>query len=345
MSFHGSYDPDDVTFLLKPVALAPTPIAEREALIQSGRAHYSETLAPESIPDAEYLALFDAALERNRRRMALDVVRVARAIRASFARPVLCSLARAGTPIGVLLRRALLRLGCDAPHYSVSIIRDRGLDENAMRHVATAHPRRTVVFVDGWTGKGAIATELRRHTDAPLAVLADPAGVADIAATGTDYLIPSGILNAIVSGLVSRTILSEALVGEDDFHACVYYADFEPADRSRAFVDAIEQDVVAVLADSRGDHTETGSRADTAAFVRGLMARCETTDWHRIKPGIAEATRSLLRRVPERLFLRDASEPDVAHLVHLAKKRGVSIEPLNDARYGAVALIRPLGNG
>ena len=47
LMFSGSYDPDDVTFLLKPVRLEPTAVAEKERLIQSGRRHYSEMISRE----------------------------------------------------------------------------------------------------------------------------------------------------------------------------------------------------------------------------------------------------------------------------------------------------------
>jgi hypothetical protein len=46
------------------------------------------------------------------------------------------SLARAGTPMGALLARALRWLGrTDVRHYSISIIRDRGIDENALAFI------------------------------------------------------------------------------------------------------------------------------------------------------------------------------------------------------------------
>ena len=75
--------------------------------------------------------------------------------------PVLVSLARAGTPVGVLMRRwARHRHGLDLPHYAVSIVRGRGIDANALRWLAAHHDPADVVFVDGWTGKGAITREL-----------------------------------------------------------------------------------------------------------------------------------------------------------------------------------------
>ncbi|MCZ9338030.1 phosphoribosyltransferase, partial [Streptomyces sp. TRM76130] len=77
------------------------------------------------------------------------------------ARPVLVSLARAGTPVGILMRRwARFRHGLDVPHYAVSIVRGRGIDANALRWLADHHDPADVVFVDGWTGKGAITREL-----------------------------------------------------------------------------------------------------------------------------------------------------------------------------------------
>ena len=73
-------------------------------------------------------------------------------------------------------------------------------------------------------------------------MVADPAGCASLAATAEDYLIPSGILGGIVSGLVSRSVLSDALVGEGEFHACRHLTEFAEADQSRAFIAAVEAD-------------------------------------------------------------------------------------------------------
>ena len=348
--FSGSYDPDDVHFLMKPVALAPTGVAAKERLIQSGARHYSEMVPHESVPGEAYLALYRDALARNGRRLASDIVDLAGALAEGRRHVVIASLARAGTPIGVLLRRALRRLGVDAHHYSLSIIRDRGIDREALRHIAERHDPRDVVFVDGWTGKGAIAGELRASLAggdtgfAPfLAVVADPAGQADLAATSEDYLIPSGILNAIVSGLVSRSILNDALVGPGDFHACVHHRHLAPHDLSRAFVDAV--DTLAKGERPRPLARAGAERAAAASACEDLMARLMrdhgVADRNRIKPGIAEATRAVLRRLPERLLVRDEGDADVRHLLLLASERGLAVGPLPaDSRYCAVTIIQ-----
>lgn len=355
-AFSGSYDPRDVTFLLNPVTMAATNIAEKEAAIQSGRRHYSEMIAPEAIPDPAYLALYRSALARNGGRLAQDVASLAALLaqRSPGREVVLVSLARAGTPIGVLLARTLRAWGHSAVHYSISIIRDRGIDPVALAHIAARHDPRDAVFVDGWTGKGAIACELRAsligspHGFAGyLAVIADPAGQADFAATDDDYLIASGLLNGIVSGLVSRSILNDRVVGPGDFHACVTYPQHAHADLSRAFVDTVGPMAAAARPHAITGHA--GRREDLARecehLLETLLARTGTADRNRIKPGIAEATRALLRRMPERLLVRDPNDEDVAHLIHLAAGHGIPVEPLGQAcHYRAVAIIRSLGN-
>ena len=348
--FSGSYDPDDVHFLMKPVALAPTDVAAKERLIQSGARHYSEMIPRENVPGEAYLALYRDALARNGERLARDITDLAGALAAGRRQVVIASLARAGTPIGVLLRRALGRMGVEAHHYSLSIIRDRGIDGEALRRIAARHDPRDVVFVDGWTGKGAIASELRASlADAPLgfapflAVVADPAGQADLAATGEDYLIPSGILNAIVSGLVSRSILNDALVGPGDLHACVHHRHLAPHDLSRAFVDAV--DALAQGERPRPLARTDAEREEAARACEALMARLmrghDVADRNRIKPGIAEATRAVLRRLPERLLVRDRDDPDVRHLLLLAGESGLAVGRLPaDSRYRAVTIIQ-----
>ncbi|MCX7100818.1 MAG: tellurite-like stress resistance cysteine protease StiP, partial [Methylobacter sp.] len=70
ISFSGSYTADDVEFLLKPMVIQDTPIHEKEALIQSGKKHYSQLLTHESLPPEHYLPLFYQALALNQKRMA-----------------------------------------------------------------------------------------------------------------------------------------------------------------------------------------------------------------------------------------------------------------------------------
>ena len=248
--FSGSYETGDVTFLLTPMAMPTVTLAEKERLLRSGTVHYSQLLSEESPPSATYLAAYDIALGNNARRLACDIAALANTIAArpfgsGVKRLVLASLVRAGTPIGILLTRQLRRLGVCVDHYSISIIRDRGIDRAAIDYIQRRHPNTEILFVDGWTGKGAIAAELRGSKDLNelgippyLIVVADPAGQADLAATAEDYVIPSGILNGIVSGLISRSILTDE-IGSGMFHGCRLLTELSAHDVSLEFIQII----------------------------------------------------------------------------------------------------------
>ena len=355
MSFPGSYRAGEVEFLLTRLqAQEFTSVREKERLIQSGQRHYSQMLSPESLPSPRYMAVFEDACRANNARMAADCLRLAGLIAARRSSAItVVSLARAGTPVGVVVTRLLREvLKREAHHYSVSIVRDRGIDRAALRHIlARGHAPESIVFVDGWTGKGVIARELALSVSAfdaaqgtgidnGLYVLSDLAGAAAVAASGDDYLIPSSILNATVSGLVSRTVLDER-IGPDDFHGCVYYEQFAPHDQSQRFADAL-----VALAQAAGDVPQAApldakaAAARSRAYLDSAMARYGIADVNLIKPGIGEATRVLLRRVPRLLVLRQPGAVDVRHLEVLAEEKQVpvAVDPL--LPYHAVSLIR-----
>ena len=352
----GSYAPADVTFLLKSVVLPPISVEAKEALIQSGARHYSEMLSSEAAPGQRYMEIYGELLSRNGGKLAQHINTLADSLAARPYGPrglALTSLARAGTPIGVLLTRALRRRGMRVEHFSISIIRDRGIDGNALRHILATHDAADIVFVDGWTGKGAIAKELRGPrgsrlfgVEPYLVVVADPAGRADLAASFEDYVIPSGILNGIISGLLSRSILNET-IGANDFHGCVRLDHLQSHDVSRAFIEVIDRLTMTVGPQIDGfwsPEARLYRRELCDLLIAQIALGSAIQDINRIKPGIAEATRALLRRVPHRLLLKDVVDPEVRHLVHLAEEKNVLVEGLpSNSNFRAVAIIAGLG--
>lgn len=358
--FTGSYTSDDVQFLLKPMVLQDTPIDIKEALIQSGAKHYSQMLTHESLPPEHYLPLFYQALELNKQRMAEHVLILAQRIMETRQHGItLVSLARAGTPIGVLLKHVLSRyFNSEVSHYSISILRDVGIDQNALRHILQSHAPESLVFVDGWTGKGVIARQLATslqgfaETDgvmipAELYVLADLSGSAAMAATSEDYLIPSCILNATVSGLVSRSIYDPETTGVDDFHGCVYYCEFEPQDLSRYFIDTLLTAVELVHQKPKyklasGDYDRLHLQAISQGLLHWISERYGISQYNYVKPGIGEATRVLLRREARVLLLKDLECESTRHLRYLAEARAIPVDIFPDLPYLAVALIKEL---
>lgn len=347
----GSYDPSDVKFLLTDLTgrIDESSLDERELAIRTG-SHYSERLPIEYEPTIEYVAHFEAALVRNGARVAAAVALSAeRVIAARGLDLVLVSLARAGTPVGILFRRYFRQAhGIDLPHYSVSIIRDRGLDPVAMAWIAERHPGTAVQFIDGWTGKGAIQRELDACApalglDARLAVITDPGWCAAFPGSRVDFLVPHACLNSTVSGLVSRTVLRSDLIGPEQFHGAKVYPEFANRDVSQRFVDAVTAHFDAGLFDAAAvQGCEPVEQPDWSGWsaVQAIGREFGLDDVNRVKPGVGESTRVLLRRLPERLLLRsDKPTPDLVHLLQLAGERGVPVQSFADMPYNCCGII------
>ena len=186
--------------------------------------------------------------------------------------------------------------------------------------------------------------------DNRLVVVADLAGCAGLAATADDYLIPSAILNATVSGLVSRTVLSDLYVGPGDFHACAFYAEKASEDLSRFFVDTITPLMLAALTDISLSPvcdwdfaTRNALKLISDQYLERTMNRYGLSDRNRVKPGIGESSRALLRRVPDQLIVRNPDAEDVQHLIALASTQGVPIEKDASLPYNAAVIIQTLG--
>ncbi|MFE1424262.1 phosphoribosyltransferase [Streptomyces fungicidicus] len=358
----SSYAPEEVGWLLQDLShvTLEAPTEEREEAVQSGGAHYAESLPVEYQPSEQYQELFHAALDESAARLAHAVGVVTETVLAERApRPVLVSLARAGTPVGILMRRwAQHRHGLDLPHYAVSIVRGRGIDANALRWLAAHHDPRDVVFVDGWTGKGAITRELAQAIeefeklegvtgfDPEIAVLADPGSCVRTYGTREDYLIPSACLNSTVSGLISRTVLRADLVGPDDFHGAKFYRELAGADLSVAFLDAVSarfpEVTDAACAEAKdllsADRTPTW---EGWAAVERISEEYGIHDVNLVKPGVGETTRVLLRRVPWKVLARAGAGSDLDHVRLLAEQRGVPVEEVAELPYTCVGLIHP----
>ncbi len=346
----SSYSKEDVIFLLKDITglVEPQPASERERLIQSGK-HYCEMLPLEYVPSELYMKTYQEALRHFAGPVAAAVGQLAEQIwKERGESVVLVSLARAGTPIGILLQHYIRKqYRISVPHYSISIIRGRGIDHNAMKYLLAHHRPKQLLFVDGWIGKGAILGELKREIRAyegvspELAVVADPANMTRLCGTREDLLIPSSCLNSTVSGLVSRTFLRSDLIGAEDFHGAVYYGELKDADLSGDFIRTIEAEF--------GKGTLSGEpKAEGTGLeeVKEIAARFRIPDINLLKPGIGEATRVLLRRVPWKLLIRKElrEDPALAHLIRLAKEKEVPVEDYPLRHYKACGLIQRLAD-
>ncbi|MFI5623903.1 phosphoribosyltransferase domain-containing protein [Nocardioides sp. NPDC051685] len=340
----GSYERDDVAWLL-------TDLTPEDA-----------EAAAEARPE-EPADLFDEALSASAQRVAYAVGLVTEHVLARRGQDaVLVSLAPAGTPIGVLMRRWAQRVhGLDLPHYAISLVHGRGIDQTALAYLAAHHDPARVMFIDGWTGTGAVTRELAAsvekansmldaHLPSPfspeLAALADPGRSVSIYGTREDYLIPSACLDSTVSGLVSRPVLDDDRVGPNDFHGAVFHAERAASDMSKRFVDTVAarfpivrtKVMLDLAAHLGGDHTPTWVGWDA---VEDVADRFGDGDVSLVAAGVNDTVRLLLHGEPAQILVNPARDADLAQVKKLAEARGVPLERVSDLPYSCIGLLRP----
>jgi hypothetical protein len=368
-TFSGSYCTEDVIFLLKDISplIMEQDNEFRENAIQSG-IHYSEMLPIEYTPSKEYMDIFYSTLQSSKIKLATLVASLTdKIITARGKNIVLVSLARAGTPIGILIKRYIqFKYNVSPAHYSISIIRDKGIDKNALMHIIKNHPTSEIQFIDGWTGKGVIQHTLTKACkefydefnitlNSNLAVLSDPAHCTFIYGTREDFLIPSACLNSTVSGLVSRTVLNDKYIFSDDFHGAKFYSELKSVDVSNFYIEEIcacfndidesyiseqvnlkNNEEVATDIQFIGDSLSCKGLND----IQSIKHKFNIDNINLIKPGIGETTRVLLRRIPFKILVDSLQNPNLEHILKLAEEKSVPVEIYTDMCYSCCGIIK-----
>ena len=300
-----SYKPEDVIVLLKDITgkFQPLPLSEREKQIRQGIPS-SEMLPLEYQPSKAYMALYQQVLSKYSRKTAYAIIQLADKILSKKGKDVtLVSLAGTGTPIGILLKRYILkRYNINVPHYTISFIPSKGIDHNAMQYILGKHKLETIQFVDGWTKEHNPSNEL--------AVLADPANLASLYGTREDFLIPSACFGSIVSGLFSRTVLNSEVISKEDFHGAAYFAYLEDKDVSYSFVESIEK------------HFDDPEPLEESS--NNIMSS-----------SVNETLRCLLYTSPAKILVRNLNNTEYMEpILQLAKDKNIPIEerPLQNDR-------------
>ena len=346
----STYLNEDVELLLKDITglVEPQSTEEREKLIQSGR-HYCEMLPIEYVPTDQYMDVYNEALQIFSKSTADAIGKMSDKIIAKKGKNVvLVSLARAGIPIGILAKRFIKKkYAYNVPHYSISIIRGKGIDDNAMQYILKRHKPEQIMFIDGWIGKGAILNELKKDLRAyegvsdDIAVVADPANVTELCGTHKDILIPSSCLNCTISGLISRTFLRDDIIWKNDFHGAVFYENLKEVDLSYEFINCIEEKFNVM--DTTEDEPMVGKGIDE---VTRIVDKFNISDINFVKPGIGETTRVLLRRVPWKVLINPADKNDISlrHVIRLAEEKNVNIEYFSMKNYKCCGIIKKMAD-
>lgn len=357
-----SYREEDVTILLKDISglIVPLPTEEREKLNQSG-IHYSEMLPLEYKPTQEYIKIYNEALKTLSYKTAVATAILSDILYERYGRKlVIVSLARAGTPIGILIKRFLkFKYGLSVPHYSISIIRGKGIDTNAMDYIVDKHGSYGIQFVDGWVGKGAINDVLHEaceglklkdtkysYIDSTLAVLSDPAFITELCGTHEDFLIPSACLNSTVSGLISRTFLRKDIIGPKDFHGAVYYGELMSEDRSNEFIDTVSSFFGDIDYNYFKKIDISNIKEKGIDEVRRIGKDFGISDISKIKPGVGETTRVLLRRIPYCVLARNKEnlKEDFPHIYRLCEEKNITVIEYPLKMYSVCGIIKKLSD-
>jgi pyrimidine operon attenuation protein/uracil phosphoribosyltransferase len=358
----GSYDEKDIVFLLKNLGnrIEEKDNKTREKAIQSG-VHYSEMLPIEYKPSKIYLDLFHDSLRKFKSKLALAVgITAEKILKARGEDVVLVSLARAGSPAGVLVKRYMEQVrGINWPHYSISIIRGRGIDKNAMEYIFQRHPNSQIQFLDGWTGKGSITKELkealseidkiygkRENLSDELAVLADPGACTAIYGTREDFLIPNACLNSTISGLLSRTVYREDMIDKNDYHGVKFYRELKNEDLSNYYIEEIEREFESIKVEAENEVKEFDVDLENVNWigqkdVKRIEKDFEIESIHFIKPGIGETTRVLLRRIPWKILVREDAK-NIEHVIQLAREKNIPIETYPLEAYQCCGIVKAL---
>jgi len=347
-----SYKEEDVILLLKDITglVTPQSTEEREKLIQAGR-HYSEMLPIEYVPTQKYMEIYEESLKKFAKPTAQAIGRLSDKIISKKGKDiVLVSLARAGIPIGILIKHYILnKFQISVPHYSISIIRDRGIDNNAMNFLLEKYRPEQILFVDGWIGKGAILKELQKDIAAypgvstDIAVVADPANITELCGTHEDILIPSSCLNSTVSGLISRTFLRSDIIKDTDFHGAAFYSNLKDSDLSYEFINEIEKHFEYSTDINIQDKLQNGIGLSE---VKKIAEDFLIDNINFIKPGIGETTRVLLRRIPWKVLIDEKykNNSELEHIVRLAEEKNVPIEYYPLTNYKCCGIIKKMAD-
>jgi hypothetical protein len=128
---------------------------------------------------------------------------------------------------------------------------------------------------------------------------------------------------------MSRTVIRNGLT-DGEFHGVAFYDEFRDEDRTYEFIEKIESGIDTL-------------KTDGMAEIRRIAGQFRINDINLIKPGIGEATRVLLRRLPNIILVAENAEDKyIAHIIQLAKEKGVPVESYPLVRYKACGIIKEL---
>ena len=335
----STFKSEDVEFLLTDMTgkIEPITLEEKKKRVEQGE--YDRSILTKEFPvTKEYL---DICLEWTpiyAKQTAIAVGNLAEQLyKIKNKNLVLVSILRAGTNVGILVKRYLKnKYKINIPHYSMSLIKE--LDSNSMNYLLSKHRPEDIQFIDGWTGKGTVTKQLLASAkkyegvDPSLAVLSDSINIAKYCGIREDIAIPQSPFNACITGLVSMPIHNNPFVGKENFDGAIYLEELEEMDVSQKYLDLVEKEFD--YSCNANGYTDNIEKVEEITKI----AKDYNVNLSQLNPGINEAARAILRRKVAKLLVKNKNDFQVKEIIELAKLKNIEIEEYDFKYYKASSI-------
>lgn len=247
---------------------------------------------------------------------------------------LLVGILRAGLYVSTGLARRLEYRGVRVPVVALGLFHEAGIDQTALENILRDYPNRIPVFIDGWTGRGVVARELKQSVpDALLATLVDPGHYGDLWATDIDTLVESAHFTSTETLGFSRAFITDP---QKMWKAYKYPNSLCDIHLLNAW-DSVFDCEPAVIQEIGRPQNLRGLLIFLTSISTG-----EPSSW---KVNVNEVVRSLVNRNPKELIIGTTvqeAKSSIPTVVYKAQKREIPIQYLPEMRrdFNCLAAVR-----
>jgi len=262
---------------------------------------------------------------------------------------VFISILRAGVFVARGLSERMRRHGySEVPVTALGLFHEAGFDRSAFAAILEDYPGYFPIFVDGWTGRGVVARELRKAyaewkkdsgkkglPDSPLLVsLVDPGRYGDLYGTDRDTPVPCAHFTAPEVFGFSRAFIKNRI---EMWSAYTYSSKYYDQELVDTWLDVFATREPSIVPEADG-------RQELSALLEET-ARLTSTRPDQWKVNVNEVVRSFVNRNPRELVLGVSEEESsrlLPDLVYLAGRTGTTVRYLPDwgSRHNCLAAVR-----
>lgn len=344
---NSTFSKDDVTVLLNDVSdkVEIIDINNEREKEKVKNMHYCDFIPTEKSPSKEYLEIFNQMLKLTANKTAEYIANLAIKITSAYDNVVLVSLARAGIIPGILIKRYCKKfLNQEINHYAVGMSRGKGIDFNALNYILEENPSSTIIFVDGWVGKGTTKLELdktcakfnkmyKKEVKPILATISDLKKVSDFIATNEDVLLPISLFNALGCGLISRITQNSDIIDKNSYNGAIVFENLKEYDQTNNIIETIEKHF------EKPRITENETTSIDKFNEIAIKNKFNLKNINGIKAGINETIRILLKKNVSFVILKSRDSETLKPIIYLCNLKNIRIEVDENLQCEALAIL------